>query len=92
MPVENSPAPEEVVLAPTLEFRGGRTCFGEVKVEYINELKRGGLSIQAISNLTGYDRKTIRKYLLTPAARPEYASRQPAVSKLEPFKSTWRNA
>jgi transposase len=55
-------------------------------VERINELKRDGLSIQAISNLTGYDRKTIRKYLLTPVARPEYASRQPAVSKLEPFK------
>ena len=32
-------------------------------VEEIVELKRQGLSIQAISQLTGYDRKTISKYL-----------------------------
>ena len=35
-------------------------------MEEINQLKREGLSILAISNLTGYDRKTIRKYLLAP--------------------------
>ena len=51
----------------------------------INELKRYGMSIQAISELTGYDRKTIRKYLLKPVV-PAYRSRQAAVSKLEPFK------
>jgi transposase len=43
------------------------------------------MSIQAISELTGYDRKTIRKYLLKPAV-PVYRSRPAAVSKLEPFK------
>jgi len=32
-------------------------------VDEINQLKREGLSILAISNLTGYDRKTVRKYL-----------------------------
>jgi transposase len=55
-------------------------------VEGINELKREGLSIQAISELTGYDRKTIRKYLLTPTGRPVYGPRPSPVSKLEPFK------
>jgi transposase len=55
-------------------------------VEEINELKREGLSIQAISQLTGFDRKTIRKYLLKPALRPVYSVRPVAVSKLEPFQ------
>ncbi len=32
----------------------------------LEELRREGLSILAISELTGYDRKTIRKYLLEP--------------------------
>ena len=32
-------------------------------VEQVNELKREGLSIRAISRLTGYSRKTISKYL-----------------------------
>lgn len=52
----------------------------------MNELKREGLSIRAISELTGYDRKTIRKYLLAPAARPVYRARPAVASKLEPFK------
>ena len=55
-------------------------------MEEINELKREGLSIQAISELTGYDRKTIRKYLLKPDGRPVYGPRPAPVSKLEPFK------
>jgi hypothetical protein len=55
-------------------------------VEDINQLKREGLSIRAISKLTGYDRKTIRKYLLKPVVRPVYGARPPAASKLDPFK------
>ncbi|MGH9628543.1 MAG: IS21 family transposase, partial [Bryobacteraceae bacterium] len=55
-------------------------------MEEINELKREGLSIQAISQLTGFDRKTIRKYLLKPAGRPVYSPRPVPVSKLEPFQ------
>ncbi len=57
-------------------------------MEEINELRRQGLSVQAISKLLGYDRKTVRKYLLRPAGRPVYGPR-PAVapaSRLEPFK------
>jgi transposase len=56
-------------------------------VDEINQLKREGLSILAISNLTGYDRKTIRKYLLGPEARPVYGPRPAPESKLEPFKA-----
>ena len=56
-------------------------------MEEINQLKRDGLSILAISNLTGYDRKTIRKYLLEPTAKPEYPPRPKPAGKLEPFKA-----
>jgi transposase len=55
-------------------------------VEEINQLKREGLSILAISNLTGCDRKTIRKYLLAPEARPVYGPRAVPVSKLMAFE------
>jgi len=56
-------------------------------VEEIDRLKREGLSILAISNLTGYDRKTIRKYLAEPTATPAYEPRPAAASKLEPFNA-----
>ena len=52
----------------------------------IAELKRQGLSIQAISAMTSFDRKTVRKYLRDPAARPEYKARPPEPSKLDAFK------
>jgi len=56
-------------------------------VEEINQLKREGLSILAISNLTGYDRKTIRKCLLTPTTRPVYPPRPAPERKLAPFEA-----
>ena len=55
-------------------------------MEEINELKREGLSILAISNLTGYDRKTIRKYLVAPEPMPVYGPRPAPVSKLVAFE------
>jgi transposase len=55
-------------------------------VQEIHELKREGLSLHAISELTGMDRKTIRKYLLHPTGRPVYSPRTTPESKLEPFK------
>ena len=55
-------------------------------VEDINELKRQGLSIRAISRMTGYDRGTITRYLLGPTGKPNYGPRPAPVSKLEPFK------
>jgi transposase len=55
-------------------------------VQEITDLRREGLSIVAISELTGYDRKTIRKYLLAPSGRPAYGPRPAPPGKLEPFK------
>jgi transposase len=55
-------------------------------VDEIKELKREGLSLRAISRLTGYDRKTISRYLLAPTGRPVYKTRPSAASNLEPFK------
>jgi transposase len=52
----------------------------------IEELKRQGLSIRAISRLTGYDRKTIHKYLTQPEAAPVYGPRATLPGKLDPFK------
>lgn len=52
----------------------------------IGELKRQGLSVQAISNTMGIDRKTVRKYLLQPGKVPVYGPRAPQPGKLDPFK------
>ncbi len=55
-------------------------------VQEIEELKRQGLSIRAIGRLTGYDRKTIRKYLIQPEGVPAYGPRPKQVGKLEMFQ------
>jgi transposase len=78
--------PPEVIKRSNLEAEEGRHVFRGKDVEEISELKREGLSIRAISRLTGYGRKTIRKYLLAPTGRPVYRPRPVAESKLEPFK------
>ena len=52
-------------------------------VQEIEELKRQGLSIRAISRLTGYDRKTISKYLIHPAGVPTYGPRAKQPGKLD---------
>lgn len=55
-------------------------------VQQLMEMKREGLSTQAISKLTGYDRKTVRKYLLKPEAVPHYGPRAARPSKLDAYK------
>jgi hypothetical protein len=55
-------------------------------VNDLTELKRQGLSIRAISRLTGMDRKTIRKYLIAPEV-PVYGPRAVHASKLDEFKN-----
>ena len=50
------------------------------------EMKRENLSTQAISQLTGYDRKTVRKYLLTPESAPGYGPRVAMQSKMDVHK------
>lgn len=74
------------MLTPTLETEEGLHLFRGRDVEEINQLKRDGLSILAISNLTGFDRKTIRKYLAVPEPRPIYGPRRAPVSKLAAFE------
>lgn len=55
-------------------------------VSDIAELKRQGLSVKAISSLTGFDRKTIRKYLMTADGVPRYGPRPKAPGILDTFK------
>jgi transposase len=57
-----------------------------VEVNDLVELKRQGLSIKAISAATGFDRKTVRKYLAKPDEIPAYAPRPPRPSKLDGFR------
>lgn len=54
-------------------------------MEGIRELHRHGLSVMDIQRETGYDRKTIRKYLQETEA-PEYGPRTPPPSILDPYK------
>ena len=55
-------------------------------VQEIEELKNQGCSIRNISTLTGFDRKTIRKYLDGQSGQPVYGPRSAQRSQLEPFK------
>jgi transposase len=55
-------------------------------VNGLEELKQSGLSVTAISELTGYDRKTVRKYLVEPEGVPEYGPRRSVASKLDEYK------
>jgi transposase len=64
-------------LVEVMMLRGG-------EVKDIIELKRQGLSVSQISAMSGYDRKTIRKYLGNPKI-PVYKPRISGGSKLEPF-------
>jgi hypothetical protein len=52
----------------------------------LEEMKGLGLSVTAISELTGYDRKTVRKYLLEPEVAPAYGPRQEMPSRLDKYK------
>ena len=49
-------------------------------VDEFIELKRQGLSVRAISRLTGYGRTTISRYLSGPTSRPVYGPRTSAES------------
>ena len=55
-------------------------------VHELEQMKRSGLSVSAISEMTGYDRKTVRKYLLEPEAVPTYGRRAAQSGKLDPHK------
>ena len=51
-------------------------------VHELEEMKQMGLSVLAISEVTGYDRKTVRKYLFEPEALPSYGPRVSPPGKL----------
>ena len=55
------------------------------EVKDITELRRQGLTISQIGAVTGFDRKTIRKYLNDPTT-PHYVARKKRDSKLDAFK------
>ena len=55
-------------------------------VQELKDLQRQGMSIQAISELTGWDRKTIRKYMQAAGLAPEYGPRSAPPGKLDAFK------
>jgi transposase len=55
-------------------------------VNHIEELRRQGLSVCGIAAVTGFDRKTVRKYLANPEQQPRYGPRQKRPSQLDPFK------
>jgi hypothetical protein len=55
-------------------------------VQELRELQRQGMSIRAISELTGWDHKTIRKYMQAAGVVPEYGPRAAQPSKLDVFK------
>jgi transposase len=55
-------------------------------VHELEQMKQSGLSVSAISDMTGYDRKTVRKYLLGPEAVPTYGWRAAKPSKVDPHK------
>ena len=52
----------------------------------IHDLKRQGLSVSAIARQTGFDRKTIRKYLDLGLENPIYGPRAPRSHLLEAYK------
>jgi transposase len=55
-------------------------------VNEIQELKRQGLSIGQIAAQTGFNRRTIRKYLTNPAT-PRYPRRAPRPTRLDPYRA-----
>ena len=60
-------------------------------VHDLEQMKQAGLSVSAISEMTGYDRKTVRKYLLEPEAFPVYGRRATQPSILDPHKTYLRD-
>jgi len=56
----------------------------------ILDLHRQGLSVSAIAQRTGLDRKTVRKYIAAGLEPPAYTPRQPCPTKIAPFQAYLR--
>src|SRR5690242_6763521 len=50
-------------------------------------MRREGLSVTAIAEVTGFDRKTVRKHLAHPDLEPRYKPRPGRPTLLDPLKS-----
>ena len=85
VPVEFSP-PLDVVNRNSLRMEEVPRLVKGKDVQELRELQRQGMSIQAISELTGWDRKTIRKYMQAAGVVPEYGPRAAQPSKRDAFK------
>jgi transposase len=57
----------------------------------ILELHRHGLSVSAIAERTGRDRKTVRKYIREELAAPKYGPRPPRPTVIAPFMAYLRD-
>jgi transposase len=57
----------------------------------ILDLARQGLSVSAIARRTGYDRKTVRKYIDRGLEPPAYKPRGPGPSLIRPFEAYLRD-
>jgi transposase len=58
-----------------------------IEVNQIAEMRRQGLSVTGIAEMTGFDRKTVRKYLRHPELEPRYGPRSGGPSLLDGYKS-----
>lgn len=56
----------------------------------ILELHRQGLTVSAISERTGHDRKTVRKYIERGLLAPQYKPREPRPTVVRPFEDYLR--
>lgn len=56
----------------------------------ILELHQQGLSVSAIAERTGHDRKTVRKVISRGLVVPKYAARAPRPTRLDPYKAYLR--
>ena len=70
-----------------MEARGGQYQVVKLRrIVLIHDLKRQGLSVSAIARQTGFDRKTVRKYLDRGLEVPVYGPRDPRPRLLEPYE------
>jgi transposase len=76
-----------VKLPPSLWVAEGCIVLTMGDLFMIHDLRQQGLSIKAISQRTGMDRKTVRKYLQRGPSAPVYGPRAPRPSKLDPYLS-----
>jgi len=80
--VEFSP-PQNVLNRRPLPTEEVRKLVKGESLQELKELQRQGISIQAISRLTGWDRKTIRKYMQAAGLAPAYGPRSAPESDLD---------